>query len=119
MHHTCSICLIDFEDQEEIIRLPVCNHCFHKDCLQKWIEALFDCPYCRSDIRANLRITNRIETDSNRSNRLSRSSSLIDTSEGGSSSRLSSGRSRSVTDIENGTFNSNQSYIEMIPMQRP
>jgi len=51
----CSICLSEFEEQEEIIKLPVCNHCFHNNCLKTWLETHVECPYCRSNIKSNLR----------------------------------------------------------------
>jgi len=51
----CSICLSEFEELEEIIKLPVCNHCFHNNCLKTWLETHYECPYCRSNIKTNLR----------------------------------------------------------------
>ncbi|CAN1156225.1 Probable E3 ubiquitin-protein ligase RHY1A [Linum perenne] len=34
---------------EELIRLP-CEHRFHSGCLDPWVRACGDCPYCRRDI---------------------------------------------------------------------
>lgn len=50
----CSICLTDFQEQEMVIRLPICCHHFHKKCIQTWLENHKECPYCRADIRSNL-----------------------------------------------------------------
>ena len=36
---TCSICLEDFKQGDEIKVLPMCNHVFHPICLRQWYEA--------------------------------------------------------------------------------
>ena len=59
--HMCSICLIDFNEDEKIIRLPICNHYFHKECLRQWLQTNGICPYCRADIKANLREWKRMK----------------------------------------------------------
>jgi len=53
---TCSICLVDFEENEEVIRLPICNHHFHQPCLKQWLHMQRVCPYCRADIKINQRL---------------------------------------------------------------
>ena len=46
---TCSIC------QEAIVsdgaRLRVCQHVYHRSCIQSWFGASVRCPICRRDIR--------------------------------------------------------------------
>jgi len=51
----CSICLTEFHLQEQVKRLPVCWHLFHKHCIQEWLKNHRECPYCRADVRVNLR----------------------------------------------------------------
>ena len=51
---TCSICLNDFSDGENLTRLPECDHLFHNDCVIDWLKGHLICPYCRCDIRAAL-----------------------------------------------------------------
>ena len=53
---TCPICLVDFEEEEEVIKLPVCDHYFHKLCLKTWLQSRRDCPYCRADIKTNMKL---------------------------------------------------------------
>ncbi|XP_010451710.1 PREDICTED: RING-H2 finger protein ATL77-like [Camelina sativa] len=42
---TCSICFENFSGI--IIRMPECQHMFHKDCLFKWLVRQNSCPLCR------------------------------------------------------------------------
>ncbi|KAI3862269.1 hypothetical protein MKX03_037134 [Papaver bracteatum] len=48
--HACIICLSEYESNEEIRRLILCNHTFHRRCLDSWID--YDhrliCPMCRT-----------------------------------------------------------------------
>jgi len=45
----CSICLDDFKQGENIIKLN-CNHIFHYACINEWILIKPECPECRRDI---------------------------------------------------------------------
>lgn len=49
----CSICLENFAEGDELIRLS-CDHRFHSVCLNPWIRSCGDCPYCRKEIVVNL-----------------------------------------------------------------
>ena len=42
----CSICLCEFEIDEEKSILP-CLHCFHFNCIEKWIKRKKYCPICK------------------------------------------------------------------------
>jgi len=46
----CNICLCDYEEDEDLLSLPSCLHCFHKECIIKWLEINKICPICRLDI---------------------------------------------------------------------
>ncbi|GBG26111.1 E3 ubiquitin-protein ligase ATL42 [Hondaea fermentalgiana] len=52
----CSICITEFEPDEELRRLP-CDHFFHKDCVDTWLNQNATCPMCRNDI------SNTVESD--------------------------------------------------------
>ncbi|XP_027089755.2 putative RING-H2 finger protein ATL12 [Coffea arabica] len=44
----CSICLCEIEEGDEARELH-CNHVFHKNCLEKWLQRCHaTCPLCRS-----------------------------------------------------------------------
>ena len=50
----CSICLGDFESEEEIVVLS-CKHEFHKTCAQQWFRENIGknqtCPNCRNNLK--------------------------------------------------------------------
>jgi len=46
---SCSICLNDYEEGNEIKLLP-CFHRFHKDCIDPWLDAHNTCPVCKYKI---------------------------------------------------------------------
>jgi len=48
--NSCSICLEDYKEGQEIITLPKCDHIFHKPCVTKWLDINKICPICRTEI---------------------------------------------------------------------
>lgn len=46
---SCSICLCDYEENEEI-RVLRCHHRFHKECIDCWLRNSVKCPICKRDI---------------------------------------------------------------------
>lgn len=48
-NHFCSICLETYKKDESLTVLP-CNHCYHKLCIQIWLEKNSNCPECRLNI---------------------------------------------------------------------
>ncbi|CAN7105118.1 probable E3 ubiquitin-protein ligase RHY1A [Brassica rapa] len=49
----CSICLESFTNGDMLISLP-CTHSFHSSCLNPWLKACGDCPYCRRAIAKDI-----------------------------------------------------------------
>lgn len=49
----CTICLSQFEVDNDVRRLP-CMHLFHKDCVDQWLLTNKHCPICRVDIEIHL-----------------------------------------------------------------
>jgi hypothetical protein len=51
---SCSICLSNFSDSQVVMKPSACQHCFHDDCMIKWIESSNKnnrkCPLCREQI---------------------------------------------------------------------
>lgn len=47
----CTICLCDFQEEEDVRRLP-CMHLFHIECVDQWLPNNKRCPICRVDIEA-------------------------------------------------------------------
>ncbi|PVU94079.1 hypothetical protein BB561_002821 [Smittium simulii] len=48
----CSICLSDYEDGDSL-RLLLCNHHFHSECLDQWLKVNRICPLCKKDVVTN------------------------------------------------------------------
>jgi hypothetical protein len=46
---TCTICIDDFEEGDEVIKL-VCKHSFHPKCIVPWLEKSAECPNCKTKI---------------------------------------------------------------------
>ena len=45
----CSVCLKNFKIKETIC-ITKCNHTYHKECIDTWLEIKDICPNCRADI---------------------------------------------------------------------
>lgn len=49
----CRVCLSEFEEGEKVRRLK-CQHTFHRDCLDKWLQEYWaTCPLCRKQVVPN------------------------------------------------------------------
>jgi len=46
---TCAVCLEDRKEGDECCLLP-CEHKFHSNCIQQWVEVNATCPLCRSSL---------------------------------------------------------------------
>jgi hypothetical protein len=45
----CSICLGEYEDEEELVKLP-CQHIYHDECITSWTSNHTKCPLCNYDL---------------------------------------------------------------------
>jgi len=50
-HTQCCICLMDYEEGEQIVTLP-CLHPFHQECAMRWLERSTKCPVCKHDVES-------------------------------------------------------------------
>lgn len=50
--HDCSVCLIEFQENENLRLLPKCNHAFHLPCIDTWLKSHATCPLCRASVTA-------------------------------------------------------------------
>ncbi|KAK4418520.1 putative RING-H2 finger protein ATL21C [Sesamum alatum] len=51
---TCTICLAEYVPNDTIRLMPGCEHCFHVECIDKWLSMNSKCPVCRtSQVRTN------------------------------------------------------------------
>lgn len=51
---TCMICLGEFEDGEQLKKLP-CSHQFHCGCVEEWLKRSVECPICKHNVDRTLR----------------------------------------------------------------
>ncbi|CAH2063060.1 unnamed protein product [Thlaspi arvense] len=47
----CSVCLSEFEEDDEGRVLPKCGHVFHVDCIDTWFQSRSSCPLCRAPVQ--------------------------------------------------------------------
>ncbi|CAL9237300.1 unnamed protein product [Arabidopsis halleri] len=47
----CSVCLSEFEEEDEGRLLPKCGHSFHVDCIDTWFRSRSTCPLCRAPVQ--------------------------------------------------------------------
>jgi hypothetical protein len=57
----CAICQDDMVAGNEIRKITVCGHIFHKECIDTWFARNVRCPTCRHDIRER----NRVDSTTN------------------------------------------------------
>jgi hypothetical protein len=50
----CSICQDSFTEGQAIRKFRVCQHEFHRNCIDVWFQRNVHCPVCRHDVRANV-----------------------------------------------------------------
>ncbi|CAK7334491.1 unnamed protein product [Dovyalis caffra] len=54
----CAVCLSEFMEGERVRKLQ-CNHAFHKECLDKWLQQyMATCPLCRTRVLADEIVVN-------------------------------------------------------------
>jgi hypothetical protein len=51
----CAVCLNEFQEAERLRNLPNCNHVFHIDCIDVWLQSNANCPLCRTSISSTTR----------------------------------------------------------------
>ncbi|CAA2991309.1 RING-H2 finger ATL52-like [Olea europaea subsp. europaea] len=49
----CSVCLNEFQEDENLRLLPKCSHAFHVPCIDTWLRSHQNCPVCRAPIVSN------------------------------------------------------------------
>ncbi|KAG1371283.1 RING-H2 finger protein ATL17-like [Cocos nucifera] len=52
MKTECAVCLVEFKEGETGRLLPRCNHSFHRECVDMWLQSHSTCPLCRASIES-------------------------------------------------------------------
>ncbi|KAE9603856.1 hypothetical protein Lal_00001839 [Lupinus albus] len=67
----CAVCLNEFQDDETLRLIPVCNHVFHPECVDGWLVHHSTCPVCRANLASiideviSIQILNHTEPELN------------------------------------------------------
>jgi len=48
-NNSCIICLCDYSLNDEVCKLQ-CGHCFHRECIARWLYDHHTCPFCRDEL---------------------------------------------------------------------
>ncbi|XP_015062124.1 putative RING-H2 finger protein ATL21A [Solanum pennellii] len=48
----CAICLGEYSAGETLRCIPECEHCFHVECVDKWLKMNSSCPICRNSLHS-------------------------------------------------------------------
>lgn len=51
---TCSICIDSVENAEHVLKIPICEHLFHEECLEGWLRVKPICPNCKAGVRRHI-----------------------------------------------------------------
>ncbi|KAL4499033.1 hypothetical protein ABPG72_016935 [Tetrahymena utriculariae] len=46
----CSVCLEEFVFNKDLVRVTICQHVFHNECLEEWLKKQQNCPSCRQEL---------------------------------------------------------------------
>ncbi|GMN43790.1 hypothetical protein TIFTF001_012991 [Ficus carica] len=46
----CAVCLCEFQEDETLRLIPKCDHVFHPECIDTWLESHTTCPVCRANL---------------------------------------------------------------------
>ncbi|KAI3459492.1 hypothetical protein Pfo_016155 [Paulownia fortunei] len=50
--YECAVCLNEFQEEEKLRVIPNCDHVFHIDCIDIWLQNNANCPICRTSVSA-------------------------------------------------------------------
>ncbi|EAS00893.3 zinc finger, C3HC4 type (RING finger) protein (macronuclear) [Tetrahymena thermophila SB210] len=46
----CAVCLEEFVINKDQVRVTICQHIFHHECLEEWLKKQQNCPSCRQEL---------------------------------------------------------------------
>lgn len=53
INNTCSICRLDYQENDIIRKINHCSHYFHHNCIDNWFKNHTTCPVCRHSLTEN------------------------------------------------------------------
>ncbi|KAK6137994.1 hypothetical protein DH2020_028275 [Rehmannia glutinosa] len=64
----CAVCLNEFEEDETLRLIPKCDHVFHPECIDMWLESHVTCPVCRANLAPQTGDDDPVREDPGQSN---------------------------------------------------
>ena len=61
IEEVCSICCENFEEKQKIRNMPICEHKYHKQCIDKWLAKKPTCPNCNRNVRQTANLDSDVE----------------------------------------------------------
>ncbi|XVE95520.1 hypothetical protein REPUB_Repub02eG0104500 [Reevesia pubescens] len=49
----CVICQVEYEEEEDLVAVPNCEHPYHSECISKWLQIKKICPICTTEISSS------------------------------------------------------------------
>ncbi|XWS15151.1 hypothetical protein CRYUN_Cryun35bG0069600 [Craigia yunnanensis] len=56
----CVICQVEYEEEESLVALPNCEHPYHSECINKWLQIKKICPICSTEISPSKNIDGNV-----------------------------------------------------------
>lgn len=50
-NETCTVCMVDLKEREDVVELPQCKHLYHPGCIKPWLEGKKTCPMCLVEVK--------------------------------------------------------------------
>ncbi|KAK4840512.1 hypothetical protein QYF36_010642 [Acer negundo] len=123
----CSVCLNEFQEDENLRLLPKCSHAFHITCIDTWLRSHKNCPLCRAPVingtiadQASELESNNLNDSDSRNENMVENQELIHVGEGGTSEVRNNGHDDSGFALSPKTRNSDPDSADnnMQPMRR-
>ncbi|XWS33367.1 hypothetical protein CRYUN_Cryun22dG0075900 [Craigia yunnanensis] len=77
----CSVCLNEFQEDENLRLLPKCSHAFHLPCIDTWLKSHKNCPLCRAPVVCETMVAQVSASEPNSIDSGSRNETLVENSE--------------------------------------
>ncbi|KAK3211233.1 hypothetical protein Dsin_015939 [Dipteronia sinensis] len=111
----CSVCLNEFQEDENLRLLPKCSHAFHITCIDTWLRSHKNCPLCRAPVINGTIAAQASELEPNLNDSDSRNENMVENQE---MIHVGEGGTSEVRNNESRNSNPDVADNNMQPMRR-